>query len=340
MSYVGEPFEHDVFFSYARAESATEAKLLVDWSRHVIGALRDWLATALNSSGRSLKVFFDETGVPSGAELPSTFRTAAEGSACLVVVMSPYYPISGWCKEELETFFAKATQDGRGKGHCIAILAQALPNSAWPRRLTDERGGPIRFEDLVDKQTQLPLGLTDFEDRALNDAIRKAFVSIRGLLGEVRERLEARKALDAIQKPPVEPVIYLHARPDDYDAWRDARAMLSLKAIVNPDTLLPNDSSSEPTISQSVNREYEFSHGLALLRPEHADIRYEVMKAYLDRQRLLQEKHKNLPWAILDKSDDDLSVAKTYGVPRIMMSAPDWPDRLLSALGLTAQVIP
>jgi hypothetical protein len=64
LSYVGEPFDYDVFVSYAHAEVETKAPLIRDWSRHVAGRLRALLATALNVEGGSLEseiqVFFDD----------------------------------------------------------------------------------------------------------------------------------------------------------------------------------------------------------------------------------------------------------------------------------------
>jgi hypothetical protein len=39
LSYVGEPFDYDVFVSYVHAENETGASLLRDWSKHVASAL-------------------------------------------------------------------------------------------------------------------------------------------------------------------------------------------------------------------------------------------------------------------------------------------------------------
>ena len=46
MSYVGEPFDYDVFVSYAHAEVETKAPLIRNWSRRVAEQLRDLLASA------------------------------------------------------------------------------------------------------------------------------------------------------------------------------------------------------------------------------------------------------------------------------------------------------
>ena len=94
MSYVGEPFEYDVFVSYAHAEAETGAKLIRDWSKQVAGRLRDLLATALNptvDAGSAVKVFLDERELVSGDPL-TVLAEKAKRSALLLVLMSPLYP--------------------------------------------------------------------------------------------------------------------------------------------------------------------------------------------------------------------------------------------------------
>ena len=40
LSFVGEPFDHDVFVSYAHAERETDSPLIRDWSRRLAERLR------------------------------------------------------------------------------------------------------------------------------------------------------------------------------------------------------------------------------------------------------------------------------------------------------------
>jgi len=51
LSYVGQPFDYDVFVSYAHAEVETKAPLIRNWSLRVAEQLRDLLASALNVEG-------------------------------------------------------------------------------------------------------------------------------------------------------------------------------------------------------------------------------------------------------------------------------------------------
>jgi hypothetical protein len=106
-----------------------------------------------------------------------------------------------------------------------------------------------------------------------------------------------------------------------------------LKAIVNPDSLpKATDDIYIPERRNDMLHEYSLCDGVALLRPKDADIRLDIMTIYKDRQRFYQAYKRNIPWAIIDEASDELPVASDYGVPRVMASKADWPDRLLQTL--------
>jgi hypothetical protein len=90
LSYVGDPFDYDIFVSYARAEAETKAADLCLWSQHIAGRLRIHLATALNAgdSNSDVKVFLDNRDLRSGAPPTEDLREKACRSALLLVLMS------------------------------------------------------------------------------------------------------------------------------------------------------------------------------------------------------------------------------------------------------------
>jgi hypothetical protein len=338
MCYIGPPFEHDVFVSYAHAEEETGSALLLKWSHHVIDRITNLLKTRFNplqGPGSHIDVFIDKNVLQSGEKLSEELKKAVETSAFLLVLMSPSYSGSGWCKEELERHFANAESEGR-TGHCVVVRAQHLPDNAWPDRLKDDRGGPVLYRDLVDPKTQLPLGLDDFEDSSLRDGVKQVFIELSQKLEEYRKYLADRRIYDnPIQAPPEKPVIYLYGRPQDLQAWEHTRQKLRMKAIVSPANLT---AAAEDVFSAEKRKqkllEYSLCDGLALLRASDNDIRLDVMTIYRDRQRLYQEHHINIPWAIIDQVGGELRVVADYQVPRVLVSDPDWPDRLLKTLSL------
>jgi hypothetical protein len=339
LSYVGDPFDYDVFVSYAHAEVETEAPLVREWSRHVAERLRQLLATAFVSSKSKIQMFFDDRVLVSGQPLTQTLREKAQRSALLLVLMSPLYPCKTWCLDELEWFFEKAAQDGRGQEHCTVLRIQPLEHSAWPKRLQDERSQPVVFLDLVDPATELPIGLTNFHDTQLDSALLKMFIEIKGKLVSLHKQLDARRRMvtPAKQKPADRPVIYLDADPDDNALWQMLKGELKDVAIVRPTTLLQASSDWDPLDRKRQKvRQYEFhvSDGLVLLHGHPGTwIERAVAMSYVDR-RLLRQRYRDLPWAILDQVGQPPSVADDYEVPCVPATSKEWQRELLTVLGL------
>jgi hypothetical protein len=284
-----------------------------------------------------INVFIDDKEIESGTALPGRFEKTVKTSAFMMVVMSPFYPESRWCREELEHHFASSASDGRN-GHCIVVRAQMLPDSDWPDRLKDDRGNPVLYRDLADSETQLPLGINNPDEPRLKDAITKVYIEIQQRLEHYRKNLEDWRAYEARREAPLtRPVIYLHARPQNLSDWKSAREKLSDKAIVNPDSLPQADDDVYVSTKRDARlREYSRCDGVALLRAKDSDIRLDVMTIYRDLRRLAQEYRRNIPWAVLDQVGDEFPIAADYGVPRVPASSsnPNWPDDLLPTLRL------
>jgi hypothetical protein len=339
--YVGDPFEYDIFVSYAHAESATETPLIREWSQYVAGRLRDRLASALNPTvgdEAKLTMFLDDRVLVSGERL-TDLEKRARRSAVLLVLMSPLYPRRPYCLEELEAFFTQADADGRSQRHSVVLRIQPLSREDWPGRLKDERGKPVVFVDLSDSETGLPVGFDDLQAKGLTDSLRKIQIELMGKLKELRKQLEARRAITASAPGPTsEHVIYLHALPADSRAWQQARAQLETRAIVLPEDLPqpPTDDALLQHQRELRLKAYAECDALVLLRASADEaFKFEVMAAFNDRRRLLQERHKSIGWAILDLTGVELPLAAIYKVPQVKATVADWPDQLVRALGLS-----
>jgi hypothetical protein len=335
LSYIGEPFEYDVFVSYAHAEAETEAPDMRLWCRHVAERLRIRLANALNRGNPSsdVRIFLDDRVLRSGEPLTETLRDKAQRSALLLIFMSPLYSKKTWCLDELEWFFGQADEDGRCQRHCTVLRIQELRDTDWPKRLRDERNKPIIFHDLLDRNAGLPIGFDNYELQALKDAIRAVQIELKGKLEGLRAQYEARR----IYQQATQPVLYLQARPHELPDWQDTRAALEPYAIVYPDSR-PEPISDDALLEEQRARrlkEYAECDGLVLLHASSDEtFRVEVMAAYKDRQHLFQRLHRILPWAVVDRRGDVPPVYSAYRVPCIAASGPDWPNQLVQALGV------
>ena len=104
MSFVGPPFEHDIFFSYAHADvdRVGDAEIKA-WCQKFASDLRQALRRFPEFAALSL--YLDEsprTGerLDETAELTPSPAKAAGGSALLCAMMSPWYLRSEWCAKE------------------------------------------------------------------------------------------------------------------------------------------------------------------------------------------------------------------------------------------------
>jgi hypothetical protein len=343
VSYVGKPFDYDLFVSYAHAEAETKAPLIRDWSRHNAGRIRELLATALNVgcdlSGSEVQVFFDDRVLVSGQPLTQTLREKVQGSALLLVLMSPLYPSKSWCLDELEWFFQQTARDGRGQEHCTVLRIQPLDEDAWPKRLRDERGKPVLYHDFVDPLTELPICLTNLCASQLQEALLKLFIEIKGKLTSLRRQLQARHQMtnSCTQRPADRPVIYFEADPGEEVLWQSLKGELRDLAIVRPVNLPRASDDSDPLDrKQQKQRHVQFaaSDALVLLHGGPGTwIENAVANGYLDR-RLLRQRQLDLPWAILDRIGAPPKVAEDYDVPCVPATCSEWPRQLLAALGL------
>src|ERR1700730_11136968 len=101
MSYIGEPFKHDVFISYSHGAIEGSASPLERWSQGFIRELESELRVH-PKFGRDLALFFDddhrpEQGLDPMAGLTEQLRLRIGGAAILTVLMSDHYLSSKWC---------------------------------------------------------------------------------------------------------------------------------------------------------------------------------------------------------------------------------------------------
>src|SRR5688572_17341606 len=105
MSYVGDPFKHDVFVSYSQGDAAGDGdSRLKQWSQAFARELQAELRV-YPDLGRDLSVFFDQSARPGNgidpvAHLTVQLQEAARASAMLLILMSPHYLQSNWCAAE------------------------------------------------------------------------------------------------------------------------------------------------------------------------------------------------------------------------------------------------
>jgi hypothetical protein len=143
MSYVGGPFEYDVFVSYARSNEQGESRLKnwsVSFQHELTNDLNDrW--TYPPDPKRPLRIYFDEHNLDRLGELTPQILEAAASSAMLLIIMTRDYIRSNWCRRELMAWTEKQTElNIPAHGRIAVIRVESTNEKLWEKWLKDRDG--------------------------------------------------------------------------------------------------------------------------------------------------------------------------------------------------------
>jgi len=243
MAFVGAPFAHDLFVSYSHGSDADGEGLLRPWSLAFVSALdKELRADRRFRNGLSLFVDADhrpDRGVDPLLGLSEQLDLQVKGSALLVVLMSPDYLASTWCRNEREAWLAGQKAHRLAPEGRVAVVRIWPTTEGWPAELCDTQGVPLvgfKFHDDADGVDR-PLGWV--EHPQFDTGFRRAMVGLAGRLTqhllELQQRAEAMRlqAADAARLQAVAAQsIYLHGHAEDSAAWDRAALALSDQGYV------------------------------------------------------------------------------------------------------------
>jgi TIR domain len=145
MSFVGRPYTHDVFVSYAHGEDLEEAysdpgrNPLYKWSCTLIDNLSEQIALNLSHSGRKPDVWMDRA-LRSTGSLEGNLTKEIRSSALFVALISPYYLRSRWCQDEARAFsdFARDFRSVERQDRIFVVSMVPTDREVWPPALRDD----------------------------------------------------------------------------------------------------------------------------------------------------------------------------------------------------------
>lgn len=139
MSYV-RSFRHDVFVSYSTIDNEVmveDGGVRRGWVDALIDKLR--IETSSRLGVRDLRFFVDHGAIRSNLPITSQLIEAARNSATLLIVMSPSYLRSDWCRRELNAFLS-VVRHRVAKGSVFLVRARPVGHHDQPEELRDLRG--------------------------------------------------------------------------------------------------------------------------------------------------------------------------------------------------------
>jgi hypothetical protein len=272
MAYV-PGFASDVFVSYATIDNEVTT---IDGaqSKGWVVALLEKLRRELNSriGGREVNVFFDHESMRSNHPITSQLLEAARSSATLLVVMSPSYLASEWCRRERNAFLS-VVNDRIAAGSLLVVRARPVVRDVQPEEFRDLRG--IEFFSSESGSRHRLLGIPSANELPFIERICALTEELAAQLQSLRARRETGRPSSSATK-----VFVATATDDLEDREKDLHGYLTQAGLM----VLPSPQSRYPTtdlasyeaailgelgscsvfaqlLSQSRGRELEFAPG-------------------------------------------------------------------------------
>lgn len=248
MSYVGDPFEHDLFVSYSHGSDAQGDPSLRGWSLKFVEALDEEMRVPRDFRD-SLSIFVDR-GLDRMAPLTDQLDAKVSAAALLMVLLTPDYQASRWCRSEREWWLAAQARLGLPPEGRVALVRtlpvpRAWPDGpAWPAPLADRAGEPLVGYAFHSGQglAARPLGWAQWQ-AGFGPEVREQIITLAAELGqklgdlkaELDRRRSARADADKLAGGGEQRTLYLHGRADQAPHWeRAANELLASGFAVLP----------------------------------------------------------------------------------------------------------
>ena len=352
MSFLGEPFKHDLFVSYSHGAFDESGETnLKRWSqafaRELEGELRE------DPKFRGIKLFLDQhhrpdQGLDPMEGLTEQLQNEISASGLLTVLMSPHYLLSKWCAEERNWWVQCQEQHGLATEGRIVVTRIWPTEDSWPSPLVDKHGEPlIGFTFYTDIRPQPhewpdPTGAKG----PFRDELLKMVGRIWQHLAAVKEQLEERRQRKAEAErlaAKAGQVVYLHGRKAHATPWGRFRQELTQRQfVVAP--LQPDPVERDPTRARYI-RDLRVDtltgcDGLLLLgtddgRALEADL---IVVGRRDRESARARSDRLLPCAVLDTAGPASAtsrhreLARSLGIHWIDTTRGVWPTEVQSWL--------
>jgi|ERR1043166_1512926 hypothetical protein len=312
MAFLLPHYEYDVFVSYSHGRrEANGDKPLKDWTWELISKLATDIPT-VDPEFEALNIWMDRQLDPTTLLTPE-LRTKVTQSAVLMVVMSPLYLMSSWCKDELEWFKQQVRARLRDQGRVFVVRAVDSDESKWPDFLRDERGHALPGFCFHGPDDPMPYRYRD--SREHNEAYVRELGRLRGALMKRLRELRANRqrqdqpaAARASTAPGGSKTVYLHARVGDVPVREEVKKILVQDGIV-PLTPVSNPSSDLADLTRESRVRIEVAKrcdALALLRSDSDEqfVGDLIDIGFHERDRIQIARGAPLPCAVLDRSGE------------------------------------
>lgn len=333
MAFLLPNFEYDVFVSYSHGERRPDADApLKSWTLELIRKLETDIR-AVDTEFDDLHIWRDEQIDPT-IHLTDELRAKVKHSGILMIVMSPRYLASSWCKDELEWFRQQVQDRTRDQGRVFVIRALPTDENSWPDFLRDDRGHAMIGFRFHDPQDSMPYGWRGSRENS-ESYVRQLWLLQTALtkrLRELRSNAERRVKMEAANSTAPasgQRRVFLHARAEDTSMREEVKRILSQDGIA-PMTTVSDPGRDIADWTRESRARIEIAkrcEALALVRAD-GDERFvgDLLEIGIDeRERIQAARGSPLPCAVLDRSGQGLPVdVSAFGIERFDLATEDW----------------
>jgi hypothetical protein len=257
--------EHDVFVSYAHIDNEP----ITIGQRGWVDALADRLHVEVcqRLGTRDFSLWIDHRLDGNHPITPEIFE-AIERSATFLVVMSPAYLHSEWCRRE-RTAFLGLVQDRVAAGRIFIVFAREVQRTALPSEFGDLEGFRFWVQD-AEAGADRPLGFFDLSERSY-------IAKVVQLSHDLKRQLEAMRTNGGRRADRLTPgpCVFVARSTDDLeDREEELKAYLNQAGMtVLPQTWYPQHDRAafESAMRQDLRRSKAFVQLLSLSRGRELD---------------------------------------------------------------------
>jgi len=336
-------WQNDVYVCAAEPGSADLD--LAAWTDRLVAALEELI---------NPKSFDNVPQVTFARAVPSGDPRSVEGSAILLVLLSPALFTDSACVDEIARFRAQAQCDGRTVEHTVLMAVAGK---------TFESGGNPDIDWLLGGGSRLPSsrGFTDADGNppAPGDALAQPLIdALQSLGGEIRRKLSllnsrrprlAETAEETVPTdvPDPQPVtdaakrqhvlVYLESASIE-DCWANTRKALDALVQVNPAAwVAPTVDLKERIRRRAERRAFLLEcKGLVLIRAHKDDkTDLQITEAQAARNELLDAGAAAPAWVLVDWVGGAAPAMQDWAdLKRIPANTDDWPEQVRKGLDL------
>jgi TIR domain len=336
MAFLLPFYDYDAFVSYSHGAHSEGADTpLKDWTLNLVRRLQTDIT--LDPDFRGLHIWRDEQIDPT-IHISDELRGKVSRSGVLMIVMSPLYLESSWCKDELEWFRQQVQDRERDQGRVFIIRAWRTDEKNWPEFLRDTRGHALPGFQFYDRQDGMPYLWRGAETN------REAYVqelwrlqgALTKRLRELRDNAERRSKMEAAPAAAPSPVgprrVYLHARAGQASLCDQVKRALTQRGIAPLSTVADPGRALADWKRESRTRMETAKHcdAMALVRADGDESFVgDLLEIGIDeRERIQAERGVPLPCAVLDHSGETLPIdVSGVGIERFDLADDSWSGR-------------